>query len=102
MKFTYIPPNMTGFIFSTKEPVFPRVTSPVLWIVIIANLFLLATHLRDRTPKHEHLGEANKDFADDFCFHSCSSVGFVGFFFLLPVYCPKSEARLRGRLASPR
>ncbi len=30
---------------------------------------LLATHLRDRAPKHEHQAKAKKEFADDFCFH---------------------------------
>ena len=36
-KFTYIPPSMSaGFMFRTNEPVFPRVTSPVLWTVITA------------------------------------------------------------------
>src|SRR4029077_11287351 len=34
-KLTYVPPNMSaGFMSRTNDPVFPRVTLSVLWIVI--------------------------------------------------------------------
>ena len=62
----------------TNEPVFPRVTSPVLWIESpgVAEgrrgcgwRGAIAAHLSDRARKHEHQAKAKNEFADDFCFH---------------------------------
>jgi hypothetical protein len=30
---------------------------------------VIAMHLGDRAPKHEHQAEAKKDFTNDLCFH---------------------------------
>jgi hypothetical protein len=72
-------------------------------------LRITAAHLRDRATKHENKPEAKKDSADDFCFHVVDFPFIVLAFRdfpgrrsqsagLSPVYCPKSDPRLRGKL----
>ena len=67
----YVTFSRTGLdsCLRTNEPVFPRVTSSCAMDSDNRDFVLLAMHLRDRAPKHEHQAEAKKYFADDFCFH---------------------------------
>jgi len=83
---------------------------------------ILAMHLRDRTTKNQHQPKAKKHSADHFCFHVLlipfTVLAFVALIIAAfaetmacqgelisghsPVYCPKFDLRLRGKLASPR